>query len=116
VTTVTNSSGEAVVQYFSGQTDVQPDACGSFARMDDDDSLMAGLCHEWGADNWYAQHTAFKIGKWGPPTYQGQRSTDHAAFVVGLSHWVLRQGDSRLQCDDNNFGASSGDFWKVFVR
>ena len=28
--TASNSSGEAVVQYFSGQTDEQPDACGSF--------------------------------------------------------------------------------------
>ena len=28
--TASNCSGEAVVQYFSGQTDEQPDACGSF--------------------------------------------------------------------------------------
>ena len=48
VTTVTNSSGEAVVQYFSGQTDVQPDACGSFVRMENDNSRLAGVCHQWG--------------------------------------------------------------------
>jgi len=83
--------------------------------MDDDNSVMAGLCHEWGADDWYVQHTTFKIGKWGPP-YQGQRSTDHTAFVAGLSHWILRLGGSTLACDDFNIGASSGDFWKVFVR
>ena len=29
VTTAANSIGEAVVQYFSGQTDVQPASCGS---------------------------------------------------------------------------------------
>ncbi|XP_078355622.1 uncharacterized protein LOC144640323 [Oculina patagonica] len=46
VTTVANSTGEAVVQYFSGQTDVQPDACGSFVRMDDDNSRLAGVCNK----------------------------------------------------------------------
>ena len=104
-----------MVQYFSGQTDVQPDACGSFVRMDDDDSRMAGLCHEWGADDWHAQHTMFKIGKWGPPA-QGQRSTDHTAFVTRLFRWMLRPQDSRFECDDSDVGVSSGDFWKVFVR
>ena len=31
--TASNSSGEPVVQYFGGQTDEQPDACGSFVRL-----------------------------------------------------------------------------------
>ena len=31
--TAFNSSGEAVVQYFSGRTDEQPDACVSFVRL-----------------------------------------------------------------------------------
>ena len=44
VTTVANSTGEVVVQYFSGQTDVQPDACGSFVRMENDNSRLAGVC------------------------------------------------------------------------
>ena len=48
VTTTANSTGEVVVQYFSGHTDVQPDACGSFVRMDDDDSLLSPVCHRWG--------------------------------------------------------------------
>ena len=33
VGTVTNSSGQSVVQYFAGQTDVRPSSCGSFVRM-----------------------------------------------------------------------------------
>ena len=115
VTTVTNSSGEAVVQYFSGQTDVQPDACGSFVRMNDDDSLMARRCHEWGVDGW-TLNNVFKIGKWGPSYHSQLRLSDHPAFVVGLSHWLLSQDGSRLECDDNNPEISSGDFWKVFVR
>ena len=43
VTTAANSSGEAVVQYFSGQTDVQPASCGSFVTMENDNSKLAGL-------------------------------------------------------------------------
>ena len=115
VATVTNSSGEAVVQYFSGQTDVQPDACGSFVRMNDDDSLMARRCHEWGVDGW-APNNVFKIGKWGPSYHSQLRLSDHPAFVVGLSHWLLSQDGSRLECDDNKTEISSGDFWKIFVR
>ena len=48
VTTAANSSGEAVVQYFSGQTDVRPDACGSFVRIEDDNPAMAKVCKKWG--------------------------------------------------------------------
>ena len=48
LTTAANSTGEAVVQYFSGQTDARPDACGSFVRMEDDNSAMAQVCKEWG--------------------------------------------------------------------
>ena len=48
VTTTANSTGEAVVQYFSGQTDARPDACGSFVRMEDDNSAMSQVCKEWG--------------------------------------------------------------------
>ena len=49
VVTASNSSGEAVVQYFSGQTDEQPDACGSFVRVTlDDNSELAGICKDWG--------------------------------------------------------------------
>ncbi|KAL9957484.1 hypothetical protein ACROYT_G039122 [Oculina patagonica] len=112
VTTVANSTGEAVVQYFSGQTDDQPDACGSFVRMENDNSLLAGVCSKWGRKN-----DVDNIDKWG---YQPQefkyRLYDHAAFVAGLYHWMLTPGGSRWECDDYNVGVSSGDFWKVFVR
>ena len=36
VVTAANSSGNAVVQYFTGQTDVRPGSCGSFEKMADD--------------------------------------------------------------------------------
>ena len=43
VTTAANNSGEAVVQYFSGQTNTLPDSCHSFVRMKDDNSHQV-LC------------------------------------------------------------------------
>ena len=48
VITVTDSIGKAVVEYFSGQTDVQPVACGSFVTMENDNSELPGVCSEWG--------------------------------------------------------------------
>ena len=107
VTTVVNSTGEGVVQYFSGQTDVQPDACGSFVRMDNDDSLLAGVCHRWdfGAD----KRGHGNVG-------EQERLYNHVAFVMNLYHWYLTADASRLECDDFYSKVSSGDFWKVFVR
>ena len=113
VTTVANSTGEAVVQYLSGQTDVQPDACGSFVRMQTDNSRLAGVCGQWGYDG-----AVYSIGKWGNAGAldQEDRLYNHAAFVGYLYHWLLTLGGSRWECDDYLVGVSSGDFWKVFVR
>ena len=110
VTTVTNSTGEAVVQYFSGETDVQPDACGSFVRMENDNSRLAEDCRRWGYNG-----TRYYVGKWGHAGDQ-DRLYYASAFVKSLHHWVLTPGGSRWECDDYNVGVSSGDFWKVFVR
>ena len=41
VTTADNITGEAVVQYLSGQMDVQPASCGAFVRMENDNSRLA---------------------------------------------------------------------------
>ena len=110
VTTVANSTGEAVVQYFSGQTDVQPDACGSFVRMENDNSRLAGVCGQWGFNG-----MGYRVGKWGHAKDQ-DRLYNHAAFAVNLYHWLLHPRGLRWECDDFRVGVSSGDFWKVFVR
>ena len=52
LTTAANSSGEAVVQYFSGQTDANPKACGSCVRMNDDNSMLAADCNQWHNKEW----------------------------------------------------------------
>ena len=108
VTTAANSSGEAVVQYFSGQTDVQPASCGSFVIMNDDNSRLARACKRWG----YEKGSYF-VKKWGHEMGE-DRLYNHAAFVGGGYHWLL--GGSRWECDDYSVGVSSGDFWNVFVR
>ena len=60
VTTAANSTGEAVVKYLSGQTDAQPASCGSYVRMENDNSMLAGVCQKWALES-----GVYEIGKWG---------------------------------------------------
>ncbi|XP_068722089.1 uncharacterized protein [Montipora capricornis] len=115
VSTAANSSGEAVVNYFAGQTDVQPSACLSFVRMKDDNSKLAQVCNKWGLEGpWY------EVGKWGHNRIE-DRLYDYPAFASGTSHWLIH-GSYQL-CDDLHTGNSGylaltpgDDFWKIFVR
>ena len=114
VTTAANNSGEAVVQYFSGQTNTLPDSCLSFVRMKDDNSYLSRYCARWG-NNGLSQF----VGKWGHKNKAGEtRLYDHTAFVANQYHWMTTSG-KRL-CDDKNgdtfITLSKGDFWKIFVR
>ena len=104
VTTAGNSTGEAVVQYFSGQTDAQPASCGSYVRMENDNSRMAGTCQQWG---WSME------GKWGDRRDQ-ERLYKFPAYIPG-NYWLTNPPDFR--CDDGlSSPTASGDFWKVHVR
>ena len=112
VATVANSTGEAVVQYFSRQTDAMPDACGSFEALPGDNSVLAGNCSSWGKVGDY------HIGKWG---HEGMRELyKFPAFVYPDFHWATNPefGWDRWECDDvgNSNSVSSGDFWKIYVR
>ena len=110
VITADNITGEAVVKYFSGQTDVQPASCGSFVRMENDNSKLAGVCQKWGRYN---------ASKWGAGFDQA-RSYDHLAWVYNSYHWTLDHrvyGQAkRWECDDYFVGVTTGDFWKIYVR
>ena len=110
VTTAANSTGEAVVQYFSGKTNVQPASCGSYVRMENDNSLLAGVCDQWGREN-----GVYKVGKWGHGEDES-RLYRYPAFTVSLYHWQTYPGTLWNNCDDDGAGISSGDFWKIFVR
>lgn len=112
MTTTSNRAGEAVVQFFSGQTDVLPFSCNSFQRMDDDNSRLALQCDKWGDD---ALH---KVGKWGSASFtQGYRLYNHAAFIAGKYYFVI--SENYWLSDDKageEFNLSKGDFWKIYVR
>ena len=83
VVTAANNSGQAVIQYFSDLTDALPKACGSFVRMDDDDSWLAEKCHEWGAEE-----NDIKVGKWGLSGVT-ERLYNHAAFIWSHYHCMI---------------------------
>ena len=116
VITSASSTGEAVVQYFSGQTDVQPASCGSYFRMENDNSRLAGVCQNWGLES-----GSYKVAKWGAEFDQA-RLYDYPAFVEILYHWALNHKDysggqaKRWECDDYLVGVTTGDFWKIYVR
>ena len=111
VTTVLNSTGEAVVQYFSGLTNVLPASCGSFQRMADDNSQLSVTCDQWG------NNSSHPLGKWGHYDKQEQaRMYNYAAFVPHKHYWnIIRK---KQLCDDyrENGKLSPGDFWRVYVR
>ena len=110
VVTAANSSGNAVVQYFSGLRDAFPDSCGSYVRMEDDDSRLARRCSEWNYGHY---------GKWSHSDkgwkYSEDRLYNVAAYIPGHHHWDLKYRKP-FECDDMYKSPSSGDFWKVFVR
>ena len=109
ITTAANSTGEAVLKYLSGETDVMPASCSSFVTMSNDNSRLARVCKDWGY-----QGGSYKVGKWGHERDQN-RLYDHPAFVARAYHWLL-EPSGRWECDDYIVGVSRGDFWKVFVR
>ena len=109
VTTAANSTGEAVVQYFRGQTDDQPASCGSYVRMENDNSRLAGACQNW------------ELAKWGHSTVDEERLYKLPAFVPYSYHWALNLPEysgrvKRWECDDKLVGVTTGDFWKIYVR
>ena len=112
VATLANDTGEDVVKYFSRQTDTMPDACGSFATLPGDNSVLARNCSSWGKDGRY------HIGKWG---HEGMRELyKFPAFAFWEFNWATNpeSGWNRWECDDfgNSNSVSSGDFWKIYVR
>ena len=118
VVTASNSSGEAVVRYFSGEIDEQPDACGSFVRVKrDDNSKLAGICKEWGRP----VSGEYLVGKWG--NGEGQERL-YSYPVIRKSKYHLRvqlhnvDYLQKMECDDrsSHHVGTNGDFWRVFVR
>ena len=109
VKTAANSSGEAVVGFFGGDTDVIPKACGSFEKLKGDNSGLASKCAEWGREN-----GVFHVGKWG---HEGHKELYmYSAFIGNYRHWATSPGHGRWECDDSRNDLTRGDFWKIYVR
>ena len=117
VVTASNSSGEAVVRYFSGETDEQPEACGSFVRLTgDDNSKLAGICKDWGQ----LVSGESLVGKWGHGEDQ-KRLYRFPVLKKNKYHLRVQLHNvdvlQKMECDDNrNTVDTNGDFWRVFVR
>ena len=97
VTTAANSTGEAVVQYFSGQTDARLDACGSFVRMEDDNSAMAKVCKKWEGTKSLDQFT----NKWSLDDQNYEKWLyDHVVLVwynnIGCFHQKVRDSNAMI--------------------
>ena len=109
IVTTGNGTGEAVVQYFTGQTNTMPDSCGSYIKLWDDSSKLANLCADWGYEN-----GNYHVGKWG---HEGMRELyDHPAFTERAYHWLTF---TRWECDDfkqSPYLPPNETFWKIFVR
>ena len=108
VITAANSTSEAVVQYFSGQTDVQPNSCGSFVKMENDNSSLAGSRGQW---RYY-----WNTSKWGWGRNEGGLYIHAAVYYYYYYKLLLRPHYPILKCNDCHFTVSAGDFWKVYVR
>ena len=104
VTTVSNSTGEAVVQYFSGQTDAPSDSCGSFQITEGENSKSVMDCKRWSY-----------VGKWGYAAHVKGRLYKYAAYVPFKYHWHLLEGYWYCDAWYHDF-VSRGDFWKIYVR
>ena len=117
VITVTNVTGEDVVQYFSGHSDVKPASCGSFIRMDDDNSQLADHCANWGLDQLTGEH---HVGKWGGvpglSSSSDEMMYDHTLFISFANHWIVGKTGGRWECDDFQSKPVPKDFWRIFVR
>ena len=110
VTTKTTPLGEAVIQYFTGNTTTSPQACDSFSTFPDDNSTLSRKCAEWGSLQF---HDIWGIDK---------------SYVLIMSHrlvvWRVTPQEPYLvaMCNDNYFcedfvkQGSPGDEWKVYVR
>lgn len=110
VATETNSLGEAVIQYFTGNTTTLPHACDSFSTFPDDNSTLSLKCAEWGgfgySDIWGKNKTT-SLSMWHRLVVW--RATSEETYVVAMCN-------NNYFCEDNKKQGSPGDEWKVYVR
>ena len=111
VTTVANSTGEALVQYLSGQTGVLPSCCNSFVTMHDDNSKATKACKSWGVENGVEN-----VSKWSGSGQHKTRLYEYIVFAWYAYHWLIWPEGGSVECDKFHDRVSAGDFWKIYVR
>jgi hypothetical protein len=104
-----------VLDWLSGQSDIQPTATQSFTTMPDDTSMVVSRTAEWGHTN-----GVYFIDAWGhhPPSGGApDRLTDHTVFVDKAHHWLL-DGAIRQECDDYQVTdpTDNNGSWSMWVR
>ena len=115
ITAPNSTRGEAVVRFFSAETDVQPFSCNSFKRMSDDNSELAVKCEKWGK----IDGIPF-VGKWSGFLAPTKKRTHRYVAFVYRSRYVGAKVNGHIHCDDYVDGTfyemSAGDFFKIYVR
>ena len=107
IMTKNTSLGEAVVQYFTGNTNVPPQACDSFTALPDDNSTLSGKCMEWG---YPTKNT------WGKNATTPQNIKLYKKLVLWRTESAVAMGPSDYFCDDLTKNGTDGDTWEFFVR
>ena len=107
ITTKITSLGEAVVQYFTGNTSVPPQACDSFTALPDDNSTLSGECMKWG---YPTKNT------WGKNATTPQNIKLYKKLVLWRTESAVAMGPSDYFCDDLTKNGTDGDTWEFFVR
>ena len=79
--------------------------------MDDDDSMAAKVCEDWGVENGVKN-----VDKWSGDGQNESRLYNHVVLVWYAYHWLIWPEGGRVECDDFKRGVSAGDFWKIYVR
>ena len=109
VATKGNSLGEAMVQYFIGNTTTPPQACDLFSTFPDDNSTLSLKCADWGTlqfpdiwgiDNSYALIMSHRL-VW--------RATPQENYFVAMC-------SDNYFCEDFAKQGSLGDKCKVYIR
>ena len=113
ITTKITSLGEAVVQYFTGNTSVLPQACDSFTALPDDNSTLSGECMEWG----YPTKNTWGKNACGENSTTLQNIKMYKRLVLWKSKkHAVAMGHSDYFCDDLTKEGSDGDKWEFYVR
>ena len=103
-----NSKGADVVKFLT-KSNTMPRACGSFTRLQDDNSSLAQNCDKWGYPT---------RDRWGHRDNLKDNRMFYKAITWPFNRLFRFYGNSNspLNCDDRNDAMSLGDTWQINVR